>query len=558
MKGKEKTKEQIFAELNSLKKNFAKQSKEYNRLKKREQKYHLLFKEARDGKVIIDAKTGFIIDCNPEFERQTGRKLKQLKQLKIWEIRSSKDVETAKEIFLKAKKKKIINPVEHKFQQPDGRIIPIEFTSKQVVINNKICLQSITRDITERKRIEETLKISEAKYRTIFESNSTALVILEDDTTISLANKMFEKLSGFSKQEIENKKTWTEFVVEEDLERMIEQHRLRRKNHTKAFKNYEFRFKDRHGKIKNIYLTIDIIPGTNKNVASFLDITDKKQKEEKINHLNLVLKAIRNVNQLITTEKNIDKLLYKTCKSLTETRGYSCVWIALFNEDGIIEKYAESGYGTKFNPAAKSMMEGNLLPCAKLSLQKEGVHVFDNPENICIDCPLWKVKQEGAVMTQTIKYEKKLYGIITVSAPVNFILDEEEKGLLNEVTGDIAFALHDFENESKKKESQNALLNSEKKYRSLFEEASNMIHMLDIKGRFIDINKSELKKLGYKKKELSGEKFHKIIHPDYLEKSKAAFKKVISGKRIQMENVFVTKSGELINVVKCHTEIGKW
>ena len=41
---------------------------------------------------------------------------------------------------------------------------------------------------------------SEDKYRTIFETTGTATVIIEEDTTISLANKEFEKLSGFLKR----------------------------------------------------------------------------------------------------------------------------------------------------------------------------------------------------------------------------------------------------------------------------------------------------------------------------------------------------------------------
>ncbi len=49
----------------------------------------------------------------------------------------------------------------------------------------------------------KALRESEDKYRTIFETTGTATVIIEEDTTISLANKEFEKLSGYSKEEVE-------------------------------------------------------------------------------------------------------------------------------------------------------------------------------------------------------------------------------------------------------------------------------------------------------------------------------------------------------------------
>ena len=124
------------------------------------------------------------------------------------------------------------------------------------------------------------LETSEEKYRVVFENTGTAMVVLEENNIISLANAEFEKLSGFSKNEIEKKKKWTEFVVEEDLELMLAQHRLRRQNKEKALKHYEFRFITSYGDIRDIFLSIDVIPGTTKSVASLLDITDRKRAEE--------------------------------------------------------------------------------------------------------------------------------------------------------------------------------------------------------------------------------------------------------------------------------------
>ncbi|MBF0549331.1 MAG: response regulator [Deltaproteobacteria bacterium] len=140
----------------------------------------------------------------------------------------------------------------------------------------------LQQEIAERRQAEEALRRSENTYRTIIENTGTALVIIEGDTLISLANTQFEKLSGYRRDEIENQKSWTEFVLKEDLEPMNEYHDLRRIDPYQAPANYEFRFVDREGNVKNVIVNIDVIPETEKSVASLLDISERRKIEEEL------------------------------------------------------------------------------------------------------------------------------------------------------------------------------------------------------------------------------------------------------------------------------------
>jgi len=129
-------------------------------------------------------------------------------------------------------------------------------------------------------------------YRTIFENTGTAMTLVEEDTTISLCNEEFARLAGLSRSEIEGRRSWTEFVHPEDLPRMREYHRLRRVYPGAAPRSYEFRFLSARGELRNVWITTDVIPGTKRSVASLLDITALKQKEEAVRVAEAYYRAI--------------------------------------------------------------------------------------------------------------------------------------------------------------------------------------------------------------------------------------------------------------------------
>jgi PAS domain S-box-containing protein len=153
-----------------------------------------------------------------------------------------------------------------------------------------------------RKKAEQALRESEEKYRTIFETTGTATMIVEEDRVISMVSTEFEKIFGYAKTEIEGTENWGKFIVEDDLERMGEYHALRRNDPDAAPRNYEVRGIDKKGNLKDLLLTISIIPGTKKSVVSMLDITDRKRAEEE---LALLAKVIEQAAEGITvTDKD--------------------------------------------------------------------------------------------------------------------------------------------------------------------------------------------------------------------------------------------------------------
>ena len=132
----------------------------------------------------------------------------------------------------------------------------------------------------DRKKAEDVLKKSKKKYQTVFENTGTGTVIIKEDTTIALVNRKFEELTGYSRDEIEGQKSWTEFVADKDLERMKKYHYKRRKEGKTPPNQYEFQLIDRNEKLHDMMVVVDTIPDTDQSVASFLDITERKKAEK--------------------------------------------------------------------------------------------------------------------------------------------------------------------------------------------------------------------------------------------------------------------------------------
>jgi diguanylate cyclase (GGDEF)-like protein/PAS domain S-box-containing protein len=178
------------------------------------------------------------------------------------------------------------SPYEYRMIAKDGTarwiietVTPILFGEETAVLGNSM-------DITERKNIEDELSESEVRYRAIFENTGTAMMIIEDDMTISMVNDEFGQMVKVPVDEIVDKRKWTEFVVESDLERMMEYHRMRRIDPGSAPSNYEFRIVDGKENVRDIFLAISVIPGTDRSVVSLMDITERKEMEDELRYMS--------------------------------------------------------------------------------------------------------------------------------------------------------------------------------------------------------------------------------------------------------------------------------
>lgn len=142
--------------------------------------------------------------------------------------------------------------------------------------------------------LKSKLKEKENHWNTIFETTGYAMIVIEEDATILMANEEFERLSGFSKEEVENKKSYREFFPGKEPSGVLGKNRVERGMPNDEPVRCEAAFTNRHGHERDLNLLIKKVPGTGKNIISIVDNTERRKTEkeheatiELLHHINL-------------------------------------------------------------------------------------------------------------------------------------------------------------------------------------------------------------------------------------------------------------------------------
>ncbi len=244
------------------------------------------------------------------------------------------------------------------------------------------------------------------------------------------------------------------------------------------------------------------------------EASERNRAEEEIKHLNLVLNAIRNVNQLIVREKEPSRLLQGVCDNLIVNRGYHTAWIALFDESGRLTNSAEAGLGQDFLPLVERLKSNDLINCQREVLSKSGTVMIGDPLFSCADCPLAEKHRGRIAVTARLEHGGKEFGLLSVSRPAGQVNEKEEQSIFEEVAGDISFALYSLEIEEERKRAEEALHKSEAKFRTIFDNATDGILLVELESRkFYAANEMICQMLDYSLEEI-GKLGLMDIHPE--------------------------------------------
>lgn len=332
-----------------------------------------------------------------------------------------------------------------------------------IQIDNRTELYCIDVDLAPRIKAEQQLRQSEERFRRMFlDLEHLAVQGLKADGTIILWNKANEAIYGYTEEEALGKNLFDLIIPQEsrpEVEQII-QRSMRQGYVEPNCGEYQLRHKNGHP----VYVFSNHIILPDEGASAFfsldIDLTTRRQHEQRLQHLNAILRSIRDVNQLIAQEKNTARMIREACHILVRERGFQHAWIALYDDNKRLTDFTiapETDSTLKF---ANELKTDHQIHCHKLAECSQRAVLVENPDQACGQCTLANKYSGHAALCSRLRYNGKDYGYLSVAIKGEAFYNQEEIELFSEVADDIAFALATIESEQARQQATEELQNA--------------------------------------------------------------------------------------------------
>ncbi len=392
---------------------------------------------------------------------------------------------------------------------------------------------------------------AERRYEELVDALGEGVIVQDESAKITYVNQRMCEMLGYRSEELVGRATAELFASESRSAFGRELDRRRRGEKGE----YEAVMARRDGEFLVVLIAARVLRNARGEFAGsfgvITDVTELRRQSQRLAHLNAVLRAIRNVNQLITREKDRDRLLEQGCRELVATEGICRAWVAQLDASGRAVRVAQAGIGPApaFDALRESLLRGDLPSCCRQALATGMPFALADPSAACVECP-GRIAHPGiAAAAVPLRHEGELLGVLVAALPHAWAKDPEQLSLLLEVAGDMAFALHDLNEADALKAAEAALHASEERHRLLFENAVLGIYLTAPDGRILAANPALVAMLGYDSfEELAARDLEaEGYHPEY---PRSGFKRRMEeeGRIDGLESAWVRKDGTSVYV----------
>ena len=345
------------------------------------------------------------------------------------------------------------------------------------------------RDITEEKRAKEALRESEERYKDLFENANDLIQSVTPDGSFVYVNRAWRETIGYSEEEISGISLF-DIIHPDSIEHCMEA--FQRVMSGEKIESVEAVFVSKDGREVVLEGSVNCRLKDNKPVSTrgiFRDITKRKQAEEALQFQSSISQQV--TDSIIVT--NTDFIISYINKASEELYGYTKEELIgktpdILNAEPMTEQIQEDIYQT--------LSSGKIWSGQHFNRRKDGSTFF---------C------------------EFRISSLFDTEGNVSAYI-----GIQRDITD--------------RKRAEEALRESEAKYRNFINNAVDIIFTIDSDGNFLEVNKSALVETGYDKGEIIGTNFINFIHPDDHSIALRAFNEAKNGE-IDKSEFRITKKG---------------
>jgi len=439
--------------------------------------FRTLIDHSNDAVEVIDPETLRFLDVNEKACTDLGYTREELLSLTVYDIDPNAD----KSCHSAALEKLMALGFEVKetvHRRKDGTIFPVETSLKYVSLDRNYVV-AVTRDISDRKLAEDTLRRSEQRYRLLFEKNVAGVSISNLDGEILECNDAGARILGYNTaEEIRGRRT-TEFYF--DLaERQPLLGQLKREG---SVCSQEIQLRRKDGTPVWLLFNTAALPGEDEGTplvqATSFDITERKRAEE----------ALRR------REEDYRRFVAQSSEGIYREEMETPVPIDL-TEDELVQRILFDSYVGECNDAMARMYgftSGQDLTGKRVS----EMLVADDPRNAEM---IREFIRSGFNVVERESHEVDIHGNPKVFR--NSMIGIVEGGKLVRTWGIRRDVTEQVRLETARSRAEKALQVSETHFRLLVEQATDGIFIADAQGKCMDVNSAGAEMLGYTREEM--------------------------------------------------------
>src|SRR3990172_8185876 len=287
-------------------------------LKASEEKYRTLIETANDAIFVFDAETGLVLDANKKAEELFGLPVKEIIGRHHADLHPKEDSEQCGKVFAEALQGGRLISSDLCVSHRDGRTIPVEVSISVVSVGGRRLVQSIFRDITERKRAGDALEREKSRAQRYLDVAGVMLMVIGADQKVSLINKRGCEILGYDEEEIIGKNCFDTFIPKRNRDEVKETFKKLIAGEVEPVEYFENPVLTRNKDERIIAWHNTFLRDEDSKIIATLssgeDITEHKKADEEIQKLNEELN--QRVIELTMSNQDLDAFNYTVSHDL--------------------------------------------------------------------------------------------------------------------------------------------------------------------------------------------------------------------------------------------------